>query len=1245
MRMSAGLSSLSLLMVLSTGAAHAGEWPGWRGDIGRTALAQGASDVHKPAVRWRYFLGGALAAHTLIALDIDSDNKRELLHLAGGRLVAKEADDTLLWETPIMRLTSIKGAFDLTGDGIEELVVIGKGGAVHLIDPAGGGLCWSMPTGKMAQVGTVLITDLDGDKRADLYIAEHASKGPQGSALAVSFSGSCAVGKTLSAKQLWTINYTGNTPSSTNRVGTGGLWDVAADLDGDKLPEIVAMGGTQVHVYSGKTGAHLSMTKVGTHLTGGAWVMAADTDGDKQQELLFATNRAGTQRVWLMESAKGQVALTTRWERAASDETQDQHTIIHNPLQDLDGDGQLETITSFRESGTWTTFALDSSASGAAKTKASIVGEFLVGTADLDGDGRVELITSKPDASEILVRSWDKTSAKLSTAKSVKAPSGGTLVPLSQLDRNLWATQGPAMRAVAWNAILTTGARELLLLLTSGSGQTLESYDMSGSTAVIKSSHAPGTGVRILSAILTSDVGEAGIGGQLVTPRSDGYVVSLSSSLKPTNSQALGQFKRTGMRNGGFMAAFPLVADLDGDGKAEVLARDSRGMLVCIDPTGSSLVKPPKLLWEIQTQSTLRPAVADLDGDGKKEVLLDDYLKTQVVAYHHDGKKFWSYPPSSAAWTNRILVGSLLWGDVSGDKVPDVIYVVYDRSDKKRYVGALHGKLGTPVWTAKEVGHISGGCGLGIQTLKDLDGDGILDVVFTACKTILGIRGTDGTVLNPQNIQSSIVDKPPAINCGNTSGYAMVYDLDGDKKDDLLATGNYSFMCRFSPAYASGKLTLSNKWTSSPAAAYNPIYAAPAPCTAGVRLAAPVKVSNQLEVRKGSDGALVGSLTLKAGTVTGYLTSAVTHAGLAGAGSPRTLVGSDDGYLYAVDTCATTPKLDWAIQMRAPVSEAIFGDTDGDKKDEILVATEDGYLFALGKEHLPAPTFVYENDGKGPATTKAQDIDAFEHHSTLYANWSTVAGADAYEYAVITSFGSIITKPEFIKVGNTTSATATGLNLTLGQRYFFAVRALDTKNSKTSGEALSDGVLVVDNTPPTVKLEAAPNPFDPAQTTACTIKATFLDGYQLTSYQVSITDASGQTVKDWGSTAVKDYKASPTLSWDGRVAGNIKYGTYTIKAEALDTKGFKASGSLTLRLVAQDGGVTTGDMGVEAGAEAGAEAGLDAGGGKTDGPVKIDTEGCECNTSGGDATGGLVLLFTLLGLAIVRRRPQARRDV
>ena len=1224
MRTSIALITFTLLLPLSPGGALAGEWQGWRGGTGRTALASGKSDIHKPAVRWRYFLGGALGSSGFIALDADSDKKRELLYLSGGRLVAKEADDTLMWETAILRLTRIKGAFDLNGDGKEEVVVEGKAGQVFVFSPADGSLCWSLPTGKVAKVGTVLVTDLDGDGKnlPELYIAEHATNGPQGSAHAYGFSGSCGGGKKLTPKLLWTMKYTGNSNPAANRGGSGGLWDVAADLNGDKLPEIVATAAEEVHVYDGKTGKHLSVTKLGAELIGGAWVMAADVDGDKQAELLFATNRAGTQRVWLMASGAGQTTLKTVWVRKAANEGSDLHTITHDPMHDLDGDGKQEILTSFKESGSWATQILDSASSGTAKVMASVPGEYLVGAADLDGDGRAEVITSKPDAAEVRVRSWNKTSKKLDKVRSVAAPAGGTVLLLKQLDRARWAVQGPATRAVAWDADLKAGkGKELLLLLSDKSGQTLDAYDMSGATASKRASHVPGAGVTLLSALPTSDVGEEGGGGQLLTPRSDGYLVSLGSGLVPTNSQVYGEFKRTGARIGGFMNAATVVADMDGDGKPEVLARDSRGMVLCLDPAGANLVKPPTLRWATPAPSSLRPAVADLDGDGKRELLLDARPQTEIVVYRSDGKKWWGFPADPTTWKDRTLVGSLLWGDVNGDKVLDVIYVAYSTTDKKRYVGALHGKTGKPVWASKEVGHLAGGCGLGIHTLKDLDGDGLLDVVFAACKTILGIRGKDGKVLNPQNIQAAATDKT-GNNCGNTSGYAMVHDLDGDKSTDLLATGNYAFMCAFKPALSAGTLTLNKSWTSTPAVAYNPVYAAPAPCTGGVRLAAPVKASNKVEVRAGKDGALLTTLALKAGTLTGDLTHAATHADLAGSGSPRTLLGSDDGYLYAVDPCAATPKLDWSLYMRAPVGEAVFGDTDGDKKDEILVGSQDGYLFALGREHLPAPAHVYENDGTGPVTSAAKDLDAIEHHDTLYGNWAKVAEADAYEYAVITSYGSIITKPSFVKVGDKTSATATGLKLKLGQRYFFAVRAVNTKSGKTSGEALSDGVLVVDNAPPTIKLEAAPNPFDPGGEKFCGIQATFLDGHQLASYRVWITDAGGQTVKDWGKIPATAYKASPTFSWDGKVNGQIKLGSYTVKAEALDTRSHKTSGSLTLSLVSKDGGLSMGDGGVD--------------------PGDGDPDGCECTAGSGASSVGL---FWLLVLAVVLLRQRRRQKM
>ena len=75
------------------------------------------------------------------------------------------------------------------------------------------------------------------------------------------------------------------------------------------------------------------------------------------------------------------------------------------------------------------------------------------------------------------------------------------------------------------------------------------------------------------------------------------------------------------------------------------------------------------------------------------------------------------------------------------------------------------------------------------------------------------------------------------------------------------------------------------------------------------------------------------------------------HQNLTGAGGPSAVVGGSDGWLYAVDPCAGT--LTFTYDFGAPVGEPVFGDTDGDGLDEIVVSVADGYLYAL--RNTPPP--------------------------------------------------------------------------------------------------------------------------------------------------------------------------------------------------------------------------------------------------------------------------------------------------
>src|SRR5205814_1678938 len=112
-----------------------------------------------------------------------------------------------------------------------------------------------------------------------------------------------------------------------------------------------------------------------------------------------------------------------------------------------------------------------------------------------------------------------------------------------------------------------------------------------------------------------------------------------------------------------------------------------------------------------------------------------------------------------------------------------------------------------------------------------------------------------------------------------------------------------------------------------------------------------------------------------------------------------------------------------------------------------------------------APTVTgLPNDGT------AADIDFQTSTTTLSANWAGVfadaeSGISGYEWAVGSSPGGYDLLDFTTNGISGTTATATGLNLALGGKYFVTVRA--TNGAGVQSTATSDGVTV-DNTAPYV---------------------------------------------------------------------------------------------------------------------------------------------------------------------------------
>ena len=67
------------------------------------------------------------------------------------------------------------------------------------------------------------------------------------------------------------------------------------------------------------------------------------------------------------------------------------------------------------------------------------------------------------------------------------------------------------------------------------------------------------------------------------------------------------------------------------------------------------------------------------------------------------------------------------------------------------------------------------------------------------------------------------------------------------------------------------------------------------------------------------------------------------------------LVGSTDGYLYALDPC--TLERIWSLNLRYPVGEAVVGDATGDGADDLGPEDmEDEILDATGDEDEGGPS-------------------------------------------------------------------------------------------------------------------------------------------------------------------------------------------------------------------------------------------------------------------------------------------------
>lgn len=157
----------------------------------------------------------------------------------------------------------------------------------------------------------------------------------------------------------------------------------------------------------------------------------------------------------------------------------------------------------------------------------------------------------------------------------------------------------------------------------------------------------------------------------------------------------------------------PVVRDMDGDGRLEVVVGDSRGCIEVLDASGQT-----RLLTRATGYRVSVPAVGDLEGDGRCELVFGTEAG-EVHAVDLEGRWRWSTQVEACLGRSFPLLA-----DVDRDGIPEV-YLSTAFTQARPGLFSLEASLGTIRWRAQSV----------LQSYRstvvaDLLGDGRNQIVF-----------------------------------------------------------------------------------------------------------------------------------------------------------------------------------------------------------------------------------------------------------------------------------------------------------------------------------------------------------------------------------------------------------------------------------------------------------------------------------------------------------------------------------
>jgi hypothetical protein len=603
---------------------------------------------------------------------------------------------------------------------------------------------------------SVAISDLDGDGKADLAVANNGSN-------TVSVLRNTATSGVIDSNSFatWVAFTTGDNPKSI----------AIGDLDEDGKPDIaVANQGSDTVSVLRNTSSSGSITSASFAIkvdfaTGSSpySVAIGDLDGDGKADLAIANYGPDTVSVLRNTCSSGNISLAAKVDFATGKEP---HSVA---IGDLDGDGKPDIAVANEYSNTVSVFrnscsigSIDSNSFASKVDFATGRRPVTVAIGDMDGDGIPDLVIAGFETSVLR-----NNPVILPPTITSFTPTSGSTVPGTTV-----TITGSNFNITAANNIVRFGAVKATVTAATATSLTV--------TAPLGATYAPITVLNTANGLLGS------------SPK------PFLNTFSPNKGYLIENdiLPRVDFENG-FYPLSVAIGDLDGDGKPDLAFVNFFGNSISVyrNISNTGTIDSSSFAGKVDFATGSDPislAIGDVDGDGKPDLLVANSVSKSVSVFRNTSSIGSITTDSFAAkvdFSTGINPYSVAIGDLDEDGKPDVVVANYDSATVSVFHNtSSNGSINSGSFATKV--DFSTGIKPYSVAIGDLDGDGKPDIAVAN-------EGSDTvSVLRNTSSNGSITSASFATKVDFATGlspYAVaIGDLDGDGKPDLAIANNDS---------------------------------------------------------------------------------------------------------------------------------------------------------------------------------------------------------------------------------------------------------------------------------------------------------------------------------------------------------------------------------------------------------------------------------------------------------------------